>query len=176
MNTDRSSAQALTIAQQLARLRLGRFFYEGTGLTNSNELELKGIKSSPGAGGATGGGQAAELAWEVAMTAQYCAYLAIELQVWAQRFVDQRPTSPDSTYRRLSSSAGIFRALLANMHKKFSALNKKEENNEICVISEDLAEAILSMWAQDNLTITVECMTSIESQGTSNTNTVGDTS
>jgi hypothetical protein len=132
-------------------------------------------RSKHGPGRGTEDGPVAALAWEIAETAQSCAYLAIELQILACGSYDQEPTLPESTYRRLSYSVEIFRALLRNMHMRLSQINSEEGNNAVCVISEDLAEAILSMWAADNLTTTVECMTRPESQETTDTDTAGDT-
>lgn len=174
MGTDKSSQQGLTTAQQLARLGLTKFFSRGSGLTPSMEHGGMGTMSNHGPGKGTKAGPVGELAWEIAQTAQSCAYLAIELQVLASRSYAQGPTLPESTYSQLSSSVGIFRGLLTNMHKKLSVLNKKEDNNAVCVISGDLAEAILSMWAADNLTTTVECMTKPASQETPDIDTAGD--
>jgi hypothetical protein len=172
---DRSSARALTTAQQLARLKLSRFFSEGSGLTASTRPDETATSSSRGGGAATGDGPVVALAWEIAQTAQFCAYLAIELQVWAEKYAGRESISADSTYRRLSDSLGIFRGLLNNMQVKFSKLNKEEGNTYVCAISEPLVEAILSMWAADNLTTLVECMTSTERAETLGTSDAGDT-
>lgn len=172
---DNSSRQGLTISQQLARLGLNRFYSRGSGLNHSTPPGETGTMFGRGPGKATEDAPGAELAWEIALTAQSCASLAVELQIWAQKSVDREPISRDSICKQLSSSVGIFRALLTNMHKKFLQLNAKEENNDICVINGDLAEAILSMWAAGNLTTLVECMTSTEKPKTSDTETAGGT-
>jgi hypothetical protein len=114
------------------------------------------------------------LAWEIAETAQSCAYLAIELQVWASRSYGQAQTSAGWTYRPLFDSVRIFRALLINMHKRFVEINGWEENNAVCVISEDLAEAILSTLVVDKATTLAECMTRPEKAETQDTGTAGD--
>jgi hypothetical protein len=172
---DESSAQALTTAQQLARLKLSRFFSEGSGLTPSTRPEGMETRSDLGPGEATTDGRVVELAWEVAQTAQSCAYLAIELQVWAERYAGREQISADSIYKRLCSSLGIFRGLLHNMQTKYSRINKEEGNTYVCVISEHLVEEILSMWAADNLTMLAECMTSKERVERSNTADAGGT-
>lgn len=172
---DNSSQQALITALQLARLKLTGFFSEGSGLTPSMPPDERGTQSNPGNGAATKDGPAVELAWEIAQTAQFCAYLAIELQVWAQRCSDQEPTLADSTYNRLCGSVGIFRTLVSSMYTRFSKINKEADVNSVCCISEGLAEAILSTWAQGNPITTVVSMTSTESQETSSTDHAGDT-
>jgi hypothetical protein len=171
----KSSQPAWTTAQQLARLKLSRFFSEGTGLMPSTRPEGMEIRSDLGSGEATTDGPVVGLAWEVAQTAQSCAYLAVELQVWAEKYADRAPISADSTYRRLSDLIGIFRGLLHSMLGKFSTLNKEEGNRYVCVISERLAEEILSMWAADNLIMLAECMTSNAKAETSNTADAGGT-
>jgi hypothetical protein len=173
MRSEHSSQRGLTTAQQLARLGLTRFFSRGSGLTPSTQPAETGTRSRHGHGRATEDGPVAELAWVIAETAQSCAYLAIELQVLAGRSYDQAPTCPDSTYKRLSDSARIFRGLLTNMHERLVLINSEEESSAICVINEDLAEAILSMWVADNLITTVECMIRPEKAGTTDTDTAG---
>lgn len=175
MSTDRSSLQALITAQQLARLKLTRFFSEGSGLTASMPLGETGMKWRPGAGEGTEVGPVVELAWEIALTAQSCACLAIELQVWAEKYADRGSISADSTYKRLYSSLGILRGLLNNMRTKCKRLNETEGNTYVSVISEPLVEEILSMWAADNLITLVECMTSSERAETQGMNDAGDT-
>jgi hypothetical protein len=175
MRTEKSSQRGLTTAQQLARLGLTRFFSRGSGLTPSTQPAETGTRSSHGHGRGTEAGPVAELAWVIAETAQSCAYLAIELQILAGRSYDQAPTCPDSTYKRLSDSARIFRGLLTNMHEKLVLVNSEAESSAICVINEDLAEAILSMWVADDLITTVECMTKPASQETPDTSAAGGT-
>jgi hypothetical protein len=170
-----SSQQALTTAQQLARLGLTQFFSKGSGLTPSTEPAETETKSKHGPGGATEDGPVGALAWEIAATAQSCAYLAIELQVLASRSYGQAPTLPGWTYKPLSDSVVIFRTLLNSMHKRLVHLNSSGESNAVCVINEDLAEVILSMWVADRAITTVECMTSPEKAETSGTGTAGAT-
>jgi hypothetical protein len=171
----KSSHRGLTTAQQLARLGLSRFFSRGSGLNASTEPAATATKSRHGPGRATEDGPVAELAWEIAETAQSCAYLAIELQVLASRSYGRVPTCPDLTYKQLSDLTRIFRALLTNMHEKLVLLNSEEASSAVCVINEDLAEAIVYTLAADKAITTVECMTRPASQGTPDTGTVGAT-
>lgn len=63
-------------------------------------------KSSPGEPTDTGDTGAATLAWEMAMLAQSCAYLAEDAQVWAQNSADRTLGLQESTYRQLLDSIG----------------------------------------------------------------------
>jgi hypothetical protein len=117
---------------------------------------------------------AAALAWEMALLAQSCAYLAEEAQIWAEKYVDRTLTSPDWTYRRLLDSLGTTRRLLDTMHRRLREVNEKEENTAICALSDHLAEGIRYMLAQGSAITSVECMTNIESQETSGTDDAGD--
>jgi hypothetical protein len=118
---------------------------------------------------------AAALAWEMAMLAQSCAYLAEEAQIWAQNSADRTLVSPDLTSRQLLDSIGTFRRLLDTMHRRLRWLNEKEANNAICVLNDHLAEEIRYMLGRGLATTLVECMTSIESQETSSTDDAGGT-
>jgi hypothetical protein len=135
----------------------------------------RAIESHPGQPMDTEAIGAATLAWEMAILAQSCAYLAEEAQIWAQSCVDRTLTSPDLIYRQLLDSTGTFRRLLDNMHRRLGEINRGAPKNAICVLNEALAEEIRYMLGLGLATITVECMTSIESQGTSSTADAGDT-
>jgi hypothetical protein len=172
----KSSQRGLITAQQLARLGLPRFFSRGSGLNHSTPYVETGTTSPHGPGKGIEAGPVEALAWEIAETAQSCAYLAIELQVLASRSHDQAPTLAGWTYRPLLDSVKIFRALLRNMHEKLVLINAEEDCSAVCVISEDLAEAILSMWAADSLITMVECMTRPANHETPDTGTAGGTS
>lgn len=169
-----SSALGLITSQQLAALRLSAFFSEASGLTPFTRRAPMATEPSLGDGTATEDGSLVGLAWEIATMAQSCAYLAIELQVWAERFCDLESTLPGLTYSQLSASTAMLRALLTHMQEKFSEHNKEEGNVSVSVISGGLAEAILSCWEADNRTITVAVTTRAESQETNDTGTAGD--
>jgi hypothetical protein len=97
-----SQARALTTSRQLAVLRLHRFSSGGSAMTRLAGQVTRAIESHPGRPMGTEGIGAATLAWEMAMLAQSCAYLAEEAQLWAQNSVDRTLTSPDLIYRQLN--------------------------------------------------------------------------
>jgi hypothetical protein len=144
-------------------------------MTSLAERVREATISSPGQPMDTEAIGAAALAWEMAMLAQSSAYLAQEAQVWAQKSADRMLISAESTYRQLLGSAGTFRLLLDTMHRRLREINEREANNDICVLNVHLAEEIRYMLGVGLATTMVECMTSIESQGTSNTDDAGDT-
>jgi hypothetical protein len=135
----------------------------------------KAIESHPGQPMDTEGIGAATLAWEMAMLAQSCAYLAEEAQIWAQNCVDRTLTSPDLIYRQLLDSVGTTRRLLDIMHRRLGEINREAPNNVICVLNVHLAEEIRYMLGLGLATIMVECMTNTGSQETSSTADAGDT-
>jgi hypothetical protein len=118
---------------------------------------------------------AAALAWEMAIQAQSCAYLAEEAQLWAEKSVDRTLALQESTYRQLLDSIGTFRRLLDTMHRTLHAINEREGATSISVLNEHLAEEIRYMLGRGLATTTVECMTNTRSQETSNTADAGDT-
>jgi ABC-type cobalamin transport system ATPase subunit len=170
-----SQMRALTISQQLARLRLHRFSSAGSAMRSLEGQVAMATKSSLGEPTDIGAIGAATLAWEMAMLAQSCAYLAEEAQIWAQKSVDRTLTSRESTYRQLLDSVGTMRRLLDTMHRMLHANNVKEDANGISVLSDLLVEEIRFMLARGSAITTAECMTSIESRGTNSTADVGDT-
>jgi hypothetical protein len=132
-------------------------------------------KSGPGQPTDTEAIGAATLAWELAMLAQSCAYLAEEAQIWAQRSVDRTLTSRELTYRQLLDSTGTLRRLLDTMHRTLHAINVKEGSNDISVLNVHLAEEIRYMLGRGLATTTVECMTSTENLETNSTADAGGT-
>jgi hypothetical protein len=135
----------------------------------------RAIESHPGQPMDTEAIGAATLAWEMAMLAQSCAYLAEEAQIWGQNSVDRTLTSPESTYRQLLDSVGTLRRLLDIMHRTLHATNEQGVGTSISVLNEHLAEEIRYMLGLGLATTTVECMTNIESQETRSTVDAGDT-
>jgi hypothetical protein len=131
--------------------------------------------SNPGQPMDTEATGAAALAWEMAVLAQSCAYLAEEAQIWAQKSVDRKLASQESTYRRLLNSIGIMRRLLDTMHRMLHAINREEGGTFISALSEPLAAEIHYMLGRGLAITMVECMTSTESQETSSTADAGDT-
>jgi hypothetical protein len=165
----------LTIARQLAVLRLHRFSSEASGMRNLERQVEMATKSGPGQPTDTVAIGAATLAWEMALVAQSCAYLAEEAQIWGQNSVDRTLISPGSTYRQLLDSVGTTRRLLDTMHRTLHAINVREESNDISVLNAHLAEEIRYMLGLGLATTTVECMTSTASLETSNTADAGGT-
>lgn len=131
--------------------------------------------SSPGQGTDTSGVGAGTLAWEMALAAQSSAYLAEELQIWAEKSAGRTLALHDLTYRRLLGSVVTFRALLDTMHRNLHVINGKAESNDISALSDHMVEEIRSMLAHGLAITTVECMTNIGSQETSNSADAGDT-
>lgn len=164
----------LITSLQLARLSLARILYSASGLS------LKGLRdgmaTSDGLGDSTDMSErrVAELAWELAMMAQSCAYLATELQVSAERLLVSQITCPESTFSALFSSAGIARHLIENMRQSFAATNAEEDLQELPVLSTELVAAIRSSLARGQAITTVGYTTSGESQETSSIDTAGD--
>jgi hypothetical protein len=169
-----SQARALITSRQLAPLRLHRFCSEASA-TRSLERRVELVtKSSHGEPMDTEAIGAATLAWEMAMLAQSCAYLAEEAQIWAQHSVDRKLTSPESTYRQLLDSVGTTRRLLDIMHRTLRAINVREGSSDISVLNAHLAEEIRYMLGLGSAITTVACMTSTERVETSNTADAGD--
>jgi ABC-type cobalamin transport system ATPase subunit len=170
-----SQTQGLITSQQLALLRLHRFCYEGSAMRSLAARVEEVMMSNPGQPMDTEAIGAATLAWEMAMLAQSSAYLAQEAQIWAQKSVDRTLTLQESTYRQLLDSIGTTRRLLDTMHRRLRELNEREGNRDICVLNGLLAEEIRYMLGVGSATTMVGCMTSIGSQGTSNSADAGDT-
>jgi hypothetical protein len=144
-------------------------------MTNLAERVRRATMSSHGQPTDTEDIGAAALAWEMAMQAQSCAYLAEEAQIWAEKSVDRTLALRESTYRQLLDSIGTFRRLLDTMHRTLHAINEREDEKSISVLNELLAEEIRYMLGLGLATTTVECMTSTGNQETSNTADAGDT-
>jgi hypothetical protein len=170
-----SQAQGLIISQQLAILRLHRFCSEGSAMTSLAGQVEKATESYPGQPTDTGVVGAATLAWEMAMLAQSCAYLAEEAQIWAQKSAERTLMCRESTYRRLLDSTGTMRRLLDIMHRRLREINERGASNDICVLNDHLAEEIRYMLGLGLATTLVECMTNTASPETSNTVDAGDT-
>lgn len=170
-----SHQQALTIARQLAGLRLHRVGCETSGMQNLRERAEKAMKSSRGAGEDTSDDREAALAWEMARAAQSCASLAAELQILAQIFSERTLALPDSTYKLLFDSTETLRLLLGDMAQKLFVANIREDYGEICALNAALAVVIRCMLDQDSAITTVEYMISTKRAETSSTADAGGT-
>lgn len=102
---------------------------------------------------------AEELGWLLAMQAQSCAYLALELQKFAEELSTLQITCPESTYRRLYVSIEMFTRLLDNMRRSYAENNSHEIESSIPVLSARMVEAIHSMLVQDQVTTSEGCTT-----------------
>lgn len=115
------------------------------------------------------------LAWALAMQAQSCAYLALELQQFADELLMSRITCQESTYKRLLDSAEIFTRLLDIMRRSYAENNSHENDSSIPVLRERLVEAIRSTLDQDRATITVGSTINTERADRLSTKNAGDT-
>jgi hypothetical protein len=98
------------------------------------------------------GWSAEELGWVIALEAQSCAYLALELQALAQRLSETQITCPESTYRRLYDSHAMFRRLVEFMQQSFRDSNANGNDGSLPVLSARMVQEIRSMLAQETAT------------------------
>lgn len=164
----------LITSQQLAKLRLHRFFSDRQERFLSEMQEGMGIKSSGGQPTDTTARQAITWAWELAHTAQSCAYLAESLQCMAERSASMQIESPEWTFRRLLDSIVTLRALLAVMCAKLELGLKMEDEISLPVLSEHLVAEIRLQLAQGQAITTGAYMTSTKSQRMTDTPSAGD--
>lgn len=169
-----SQARALTIAQQLAALRLHRVDSETLGMRSLRERVERATMLGPGQAEATQDGREAALAWAMARAAQSCASLAAELQISAQTSSERTLALPESTCKQLLDSIVTFNLLLDAMHLRLCVDNMREDCGGISALSEHMAVVIRCMLDQDLAITTVEYMINIKSQGTSSTADAGD--
>lgn len=141
---------------------------------SSRQLEMAGLNDVGQPGDMTEW-RAEALAWAVALEAQSCAYLALELQALAQRFSETPITCPEWTYRRLLDSHETFKALLDIMVQSFRDTNANGSDGSLPALSERMVQEIRYMLAQDPATTSGGCTTSIGRVNERNTSDVGDT-
>lgn len=115
------------------------------------------------------------LAWALAMQAQSCAYLALELQEFAEQLLTSQIMCQESTYRRLSDSIEIFTRLLESMRRSYAENNSHETDNSMPVLSEHLVEVIRFTLAQGQATTTDGSTINTERAARKSTESVGDT-
>jgi len=170
-----SQAQALITSQQLARLRLHRFFSDPLGKPLSEMQGGMVRESSVGQPTDTKEMPADTLAWALANTAQCCAYLAASLQCMAEKCANMQIESQESTYKRLLDSIGMLRGLLDAMRRRLDEESSKGHGIGLPVLSDHLAEEIRSLLARDQAITMGVYMTSIKSRKTTDTPGAGDT-
>jgi hypothetical protein len=170
-----SAMQALITSLQVHRLGLTSLLSPKSVKRPSGTREEMAMSSGRGGRTDTSGGSAEELGWLLAMQAQSCAYLALELQKFAEELSTSRITCPESTYKRLYFSIEIFTRLLDSMRQSYAESNSHEIENSIPVLSERLVAEIHSMWARGQVTTTGESTTSTEKVSQTTSRECGDT-
>lgn len=155
-----SQMQVATISRQLARISLNRNSSNNSGIGFSMMQDEKATSSTVEQPGDTRSYMLEASAWDYALTAQSCAYLALELQAFAERLRLSRITCRESTYRQLSDSIATFRRLLEDMSKSYAEYNASEDGHSIPVLSSRVVEAIRSTLAAGEAPTSGESITS----------------
>jgi hypothetical protein len=171
-----SQTQGLTTAQQLARLRWDNVDSKRLVKALSERRDEMATVSEPGVDSATRGLRAKGLAWELALAAQSCAYLAIELQLLAEKLAGSRIACRESTFKSLLDSAETFRAWLDIMQQRCKLTSEQDDVGWLLELSEPLGAATPSISARVQADTSDECTTSTERVETSPTGDAGDTS
>jgi hypothetical protein len=148
---DRSSEQAWITSLQQHRLGVENVVYVTSGKGQSQMQFPEASVSGPGQPTDTLEYRPEVLAWEVALLAQSSAYLALELQIFAERLSQMPILCPESTYRRLFDSLVTFRALLDAMVRNYKQTNGNENDGLVPALSTPLVEAIRSMLARETV-------------------------
>jgi hypothetical protein len=169
-------AQGLIISQQLAKLRSGELGSEKSGDHSSMKQEPMATNIEGGNGSITSERLRGELAWEIAETAQSCVYLAEQLQLFAERYLQSRITFPESTCRLQLDSAMTLHDLLRTMLRSFEDGIVKESVTRVPRISMGLVVEIRLRLAQGRVITTDECTINTENQEMNTIDDVGDTS
>jgi hypothetical protein len=132
---------------------------------SSRQLEMAGMSdvSQPGD---MQEWRSEELAWAVALEAQSCAYLALELQALAQILSEQLITCPESTYRQLLDSHETFRGLLECMTASTRESIANGSDHTMPALSLRMVGEIRAMLALDRATTTGGSTTSTGRVGT----------
>jgi hypothetical protein len=173
---DRWSEQPLIISRQLAQLGLQTLSLSTLVSSLSETRNKLAIEREHGQPSDIEEWPAVQLAWAAAMQAQSCAYLAAELQVFAERLSGSQITCRESTYNALYDSLETFRRLLDVMVQSYRESNANMQEGLLPVLSTPLVEAIRSTLGLDPATITAEYTTRIGRAKTRSTDAVGDMS
>jgi hypothetical protein len=169
-------AQGLIISRQLAKLRSGELGSAKSDDHSSMRQEPMAISIELGSGSTTSERLRVELAWEIAETAQSCVYLAEQLQLFAERYLQSQTTFPESICRLQLDSAMTLHALLRTMRRSFAEGIVKESVTRVPRISTGLVGEIRLRLAQDRVTTMDECMINTENQEMTTIEDVGGTS
>lgn len=160
-------ARELITSQQLAALRLGRFFSDTWASRYSKMQDERASEPPPSQTMDTTVYRLGALAWLTATTAQDCAYLAEQLQIAAELFSDSQIECRESTYKQLYDSIETLGLLLRTMRQKFAGTCEQEDVSDLLVLSSAVSEAIHSILVLELASGTAESMTSTASQETS---------
>lgn len=170
-----SSERALITSLHQHRLGLTSSPYSPSERRASEMREEMATFSEVGQPTDTGAWPAVALAWRLAMQAQSCAYLALELQQFAEELSTLQIMCPESIYKRLLDSTEIFTRLLDNMRQSYAENNSHEIDNSIPVLSVPLVEAIHSTLDRVPVTTMVESTINTEKASQMHTQDAGDT-
>lgn len=146
---ERSSEQQWTTLLQQHRLGVGNVLYVVRGRDRSQMRLPEATLSDVGQPSDTLEYRPEALAWEAALLAQSSAYLALELQAFAERLSQTPIRCPESTYRRLFDSLGILRRLLNAMARNYRESNDNGSDGLVPVLSERMVGEIRSMLDQE---------------------------
>jgi len=171
---DWSSEQALITSLQVGKLRHHRGASQRSADYSSMLQNEMGALLSRGEPTDTRESRALALGWQLAMAAQSCAYLADELQIFAERLSTMQITCPESTYRRLYDSGEMLLALLENMRQNYVESNAQESDQSLPVLSLDMAQVIRSTLAQERVTTMVASTINTDSREYRSIETAGD--
>jgi hypothetical protein len=141
--------QAWTTSVQQARLGVQNVAYVGSGRSSLQQPFPEAVSSDPLQPGDTLEYRPEALAWEAALLAQSSAYLALELQAFAERLSSMPIRCPESTYRRLFNSLVTFRHLVSARARSYKETNANGSDGLVPVISERLEREIRSMLVRE---------------------------
>jgi hypothetical protein len=142
---DRSSEQAWITSLQQHRLGVENVVYVTSAKGQSQMRLPEASVRGPGQPMDTLEYRPEVLAWEVALLAQSSAYLALELQIFAERLSQMPILCPESTYRRLFDSLVTFRRLLDAMVLNYKQTNGNENDGLVPALSTRMVEEIRYM-------------------------------
>jgi hypothetical protein len=115
---------------------------------SSRQLEMAGMNDLSQPGDMTEQ-NAGLLAWEIALEAQSCAYLALVLQELAQILSEQPITCPELIFSQLLGSHATFRALVEHMTVSYSESIDNGSDHSLPTLSSRMVGEIRAMLDQD---------------------------
>lgn len=172
---ENSRRQELTLSLQLASLGHHASFLQNTAVSLWRLQQRRATLRNLGPEWDTREFAPEMLAWEIAQTAQSCAALAKEMQMFAERLCDAQTISAGLTCRQLFVSAAILHDLLRLMLVRYRQALDTVNTNLVPCLSTHLAEEILSQLDHGQAITMVEYTINTESQEMSDTADVGGT-